>query len=136
MLPTPPSAYVLGQTTFTGASSGTTQSTIHSGIVGDCGHVSIDPVNSRLFLADIGNSRVMVFNVDPHVIANGENAAYVLGQADFVSSGTATTQSGLNKPDALMYDPGTHYVYVGDTQNNRVMVFDGTSLPAADYYLP
>jgi hypothetical protein len=32
--------------------------------------------------------------------------------------------------------PAATKLFVSDTDNNRVMIFDGTTLPAADYYPP
>jgi hypothetical protein len=41
-----------------------------------------------------------------------------------------------NNQTCAKYDPATTKLFVCDTVNNRVMIFDGTALPAADYYLP
>jgi DNA-binding beta-propeller fold protein YncE len=123
-------ANVLGQTNFTDNTFGVSQS-----LLGGAALLSFDPVNNRLFTANYGSARVMVFNTA--TIPNGMNAANVLGQADFVSSGGVSTQSGLGSNDnGVYYDPGTHHVFVADTDNNRVMIFDGSYIPAADYFYP
>ncbi|MDD5738995.1 MAG: putative Ig domain-containing protein [Candidatus Pacebacteria bacterium] len=131
--------YVLGQTNFTSSSSSTTQNRLSypSG-------ATYDSANTRLFVNDNGNNRVMVFNVATSTIANGENADYELGQAAgdaaFTTAASATTQSGLNYPYSLVYDPISFRLFVSDKSNNRILVFNvATSTMAngknADYVL-
>ncbi len=119
-----------GAGAFTTVGSGLTQSTL-TGPEG----LSYDPNTNRLFEADNGNSRVLVFNVGPSVIANGENAAYVIGAANFTTNNDSTTQSTLELDEPLAnavtcakYDPATTHLFVCDTDNNRVMIFDGTAI--------
>ena len=52
----------------------------------------------------------------------GANANLVLGQSDFVSSGAATTQNGLNTPKGLGVDASGN-LYVADYQNNRILIY-------------
>jgi len=47
----------------------------------------------------------------------------VLGQPDFTSSASATTQSGMYYPSAVAVDPTTHKVFVSEEINNRVLRF-------------
>ena len=75
----------------------------------------------RLFIADGGNDRVMVFNQIP--TTNGAPADVVLGQPDAFSDHTGDNPDGTNAfetPSAVAYD-GTN-LYVSDTYNRRVMV--------------
>ncbi len=67
------------------------------------------------------NNRVMVFDVAS--ITNGENAVNVLGQPDFTTGTAATSQTGLSSPRGVSVD-GSNRLFVADTTNNRVMVFD------------
>ncbi|MDQ3075801.1 MAG: NHL repeat-containing protein [bacterium] len=108
---------VLGQTTFTGSNSANTQ----SGLNGPS-DVAYDSVNSRLFVSESGGNRVKIFDVTS--ITNGENAVNVLGQADFISSASALTQSGMNYPTRITYDTTNNNLYVTDNGNNRVLVFN------------
>ncbi len=86
--------------------------------------IAYDSANNRLFVADSQNARVMVFNV-PQGFASGENAGAVIGQADFVSSVSATTQNGLSIPLSVAFDAANQRLFVGDAySNNRVMVFN------------
>ncbi len=122
-------SYVLGQPDFTSASRATTQSGLFNP-----GGIDYDPNDERLFVTDIGNNRVIVFNVATSTITNGEDASYVLGQPNFTSSAAATTQNTLslveifnNNPNyiaGLRYDPVSSRLFVNDANNNRVMVFN------------
>jgi sugar lactone lactonase YvrE len=55
--------------------------------------------------------------------SNGQAATLVLGQPDFTSSASATTQSGMYYPSAVAVDPTTHKVFVSEEINNRVLRF-------------
>jgi uncharacterized protein (TIGR03437 family) len=76
---------------------------------------------TRLFIADSGNDRVMVFNHIP--TTDGAAADIILGQPDAYSDHTGDNPDGTNAfetPSAVAYD-GTN-LYVSDTYNRRVMV--------------
>ncbi|MFA6338753.1 MAG: putative Ig domain-containing protein [Candidatus Paceibacterota bacterium] len=113
---------VLGQANFTSPTAATTQ----AGLSAPKG-LSFDSASNRLFVADSGNNRVVVFNVATSTITNGENASYVWGQADFTHSTAATTQAGLSNPVAVSYDSTNGRLFVADNTNNRVMAFNATS---------
>ncbi|MBI4867470.1 MAG: hypothetical protein HY816_11015 [Candidatus Wallbacteria bacterium] len=81
----------------------------------------------RLFVADQGNDRVLVFSPVPS--ANGASAGSVLGHVDFVS-GTAskpTTDGGLSRPTGVT--AALDKIFVADQGNNRVVVFLNPSPP-------
>lgn len=96
---------------------------------------------TRLFIADGGNDRVLIFNSIPQ--SNGATADAVLGQPDFTSDivtnqpasivstaidNTASVDT-IPTPSALTWD-GTN-LYVSDAYNHRVLLFAAgdTSLP-------
>src|SRR5260370_11734627 len=54
--------------------------------------------------------------------SNGMNASVVIGQTDFTSKGTATTQSGLNFPFVGTAVNGGN-LFVSDNANDRVLEF-------------
>jgi DNA-binding beta-propeller fold protein YncE len=86
--------------------------------------VSFDEANNRLFVPDIGDNRVLVFNLASG-ISDGMAASHVLGQPDFSSSNALTTQDGMSDPvGGLAYEPSTKFLYVSDSQNGRVVVYD------------
>jgi len=91
--------------------------------------VAYDSVNNRVFVADYGNNRVLVFSTS--TITNGENASGVLGQANYTTNsanqGSTTQQNGLSGPVSLVYDSVYKRLFVADGSNNRVLVF---SVPA------
>ena len=113
---------VLGQTDFTSAGSGTTQSTFTQASA-----VEYDSANDRLFVSDYFNNRVMIFDVAS--ISDGENAVNVLGQTDFTSSGSGTTQSAMSAVGSVTHDDTNGILYIADTFNNRVLIFGATSGP-------
>lgn len=94
---------------------------------------------TRLFVADGGNDRVLIFNHIP--TTNGVNADVVLGQPDFgtdiitsqAADITSTAIDNTGAPDttpsptSLAYD-GTN-LYVADPYNRRVLVFTPTDAP-------
>ena len=70
---------------------------------------------------------VAVLPSPTHAWSDGQSADLVLGQANFTSNGTASTQSGMTSPQGVAIDPATGKVFVADTGNNRVLRF---KLPA------
>jgi len=120
---------VLGQSLFTTNTTASTQSGMDGAF-----SVAYDATNKRLFVAERDDNRVKVFNVDPTVLipddsgTDGPNAINVLGQSDFTSSGAAATQSGMDSPRGLAYDSTNNRLFVAEKDDNRVKVFDVTSI--------
>lgn len=109
---------VLGQLNFTSDSTSTSSVGMNYPY-----NVDFDGVDERLFVADATNHRVMVFDVSGGV-TDGMEASYVLGQIDFDANSSGATQSKFNKPRGVAYNSVTKELYVGDSGNNRIMVFD------------
>lgn len=114
---------VLGQSGFTTSTAATTSTGMSWGGYG----LAYDSTNDRLFVGDTALNRTLVYNTAS--ITNGEAAVNVLGQSLFTTSSAATTQTGLSGPYGVTYESGNSYVYVADSSNNRVMVFDGAVDP-------
>ena len=96
-----------------------------SGVSGsDDGHftqpvaVGFDVATGRLFIADSGNQRIQVFDA--------RSFAYVatLGTAGVAGSDNAH----FNAPVSSHVNPVTHQLYVADSGNDRVQVFDAGTL--------
>jgi len=113
--------YVLGQTTFGTSTPATSQ----TGLRNPYG-VAIDVGAARLFVADANNHRVMIFDVTS--ITNGEAAVNVLGQSSFTTANAATSQSGMRNPQGVVIDGDQDRLFVADTNNHRVTVFDVASI--------
>ncbi len=114
--------YLLSQSGWGfGSTAGTTQNALKlpNGL-------ALDVTGQRLFVADRGNNRVMVYDVSS--LSMNMNASKVLGQANFTSSTAATSQSGLDAPQAVAYDPTRNYLYVADDGVGRVLVYDVASI--------
>jgi uncharacterized protein (TIGR03437 family) len=93
----------------------------------------------RLFVADGGNDRVLIYNTIP--TTNGAKADIVLGQPDFMTdiitnltstiTSTAIDNTGAvdttPSPTSLAYD-GTN-LYVADPYNRRVLLFSPADIP-------
>ncbi len=79
----------------------------------------------RLFVADTGNRRVLVWDAIP--TRNGEPADLVLGQRDFFcrdeNAGRGASAFGMRWPHAIACAGGA--LFVADAGNNRIMRWDG-----------
>ena len=94
-------------------------------IVGGRGSAMVDVDNQRLFFSDGRNSRVLVWDIRPEVLESGMNASYVLGQNDFESNETGIRQNRFAGVDRQMtFDPARNHLFVPDSRNYRVLVFD------------
>jgi DNA-binding beta-propeller fold protein YncE len=90
--------------------------------------LALDATNHRLFAADYNNNRVLVFTLNSSNILSSKTPANVIGQPDFVSCGTGTTASTMYGPDGLAFDATNNLLYVADIQNNRVLVFNTSTI--------
>ena len=114
-------ARVLGQPDFNSRSPNAAQNGMNSPL-----GLAYDAAGVRLFVADSGNRRVLVY--DAAALTNGENAVHVLGQPDFVSSASTLTRSGMDSPSGLAYDAAGSRLFVADSNNRRILVFDASSI--------
>lgn len=111
---------LFGQSNFLANGTGTTQSTFGA----NPWAVTIDTAGN-LWVADSANNRVLRF-ASASTASVGSNAAAVLGQPDFTSNSPSTSQTGFNGPVELAVD-SLDRLYVTDTTNNRVLVFNNPS---------
>jgi sugar lactone lactonase YvrE len=116
-----PATLVLGQADFSGSLAN------RGGSADALGYyvaqsVAVDPTTGKIFIADCGNNRVLRYPKEA-ALANGAAAEAVLGQPDFTSVISTTTQSGMACPNGLFVDAnGT--LWEAEWYNNRVMRFD------------
>ncbi len=83
---------------------------------------------TRLFVADGGNDRVLVYNSIPQ--ANAVKADVILGEPDEFSdlfsnndNSTLSTADITPTPTSLAWDPVNQNLYVADATNFRILVF-------------
>lgn len=74
----------------------------------------------RLFVADTGNNRVLIWNALP--TTNNQSADMVVGQAAFTSNGAGTSATALSAPAGVFSDG--RRLFIGDRGNNRVMIWN------------
>jgi DNA-binding beta-propeller fold protein YncE len=147
--PLPPASFtaaswVLGQPDFSSAAADPAAGPATLGAPGD---VAFDAATNRLFVADTGHHRVLVwqdlFTVDGETgeltVVNGREASFALGQEDLFdgkanrgldapAAGTLAAPSGLAVSDGRLA--------IADSGNHRVLIFDplpadGSALPTA-----
>jgi sugar lactone lactonase YvrE len=104
---------VIGQADFTSSGIATTSTGL------DVPYFVAFDNSGDLWVTDAINSRVLKY-VPP--FANGMAASLVIGQTDFVSSGSATTASGLTKPTGITFDRAGN-LWIGDSLNSRVLQY-------------
>lgn len=105
---------VLGQPDFTSSGPATTQTGMNWPI-------SVMVADGRLYVADTANHRILVYNTIP--TTNNAAADSVIGQADFTSSGFATSASGFRNPAGMVVVGNA--MWVVDQGNHRVLRFGG-----------
>ena len=79
-------------------------------------------IGNRFYTAAADDNRVVGYNSIP--TTSGVAADFVLGQPDLTSSSSGTSQSTFHGPGSLCSNGS--WTYVVDTQNNRVLGFNGT----------
>jgi sugar lactone lactonase YvrE/plastocyanin len=87
------------------------------------GGVGVDTL-PYLFVPDASNNRVLVFETDSTGVPVDLQADFVLGQSDFEHDQSATTATGMYEPIGVAFDSVTQYLYVADSGNSRILVFD------------
>ncbi len=115
---------VLGEPDFTTCDNGI-QTPSQNTVAGGDG-IIFDPLG-KLWAADEGRNRVMRFSPP---FSNGMNADLVLGQPNFTSTQSATSQNGMDYPSGIAYYAGS--IWVTEIYNNRVTRFDVVPDSASD----
>lgn len=82
--------------------------------------VGVATDGTRLFVAEWGNNRVLVYNRIP--TTDTAAADVVIGQPNFTSSSFGTTQASLRRPNSVASDG--RRVFIADTLNNRVLIYN------------
>ncbi|MEM1184955.1 MAG: thioredoxin-like domain-containing protein [Planctomycetota bacterium] len=85
-------------------------------------HVAVDPADSRLFIADSSNDRVIVATLpedDGHA-----SVIDVYGNGDRGFVGGSPAEARFNDPQGFAFDADENLLYVADTKNHAVRVID------------
>jgi uncharacterized protein (TIGR03437 family) len=110
---------VLGQTTFTFTVPDPSSNTMGQ-------PVSVVVFNNGdVAAADLRHNRVLLWRKSGADFANGQTARAVLGQQNFFTTTASSSSAGLSAPRGMTVDTGDR-LYVADTGNNRVVVYNGT----------
>lgn len=80
---------------------------------------AVIPGGGRLFIADGGNDRVLIYNTIP--TKSGAAADVVLGEPDFTTDNATASADSMTTPSGLAWD-GTN-LYVSDSFNVRILIF-------------
>lgn len=116
----PDAIAVLGQPTFdTRLLTGTGPN-----LVASINGTVLDEKNQRIFITDGGNNRILVWDINPTRLKEHPDAIAVLGQTDFTSKTAGAGNAKLSRPGSIYYDDKNDRLFVSDSGNNRVVVFD------------
>jgi sugar lactone lactonase YvrE len=113
---------VLGQADFDTSNTATSPSKMDSpaGVMVDAA--------GRLWVSDRDNNRVLRFD-NAAALGDGAAATVVLGQTDFTTATSATTDRNMAGPTLTRIDPaGT--LYVSENSNNRILLFKNAAAKA------
>jgi hypothetical protein len=87
-----------------------------------------DTYNHILYVSEPGNNRILVFKLNSDNTLIDNEPDNVLGQLNFTAKNPGSMGFELNNPVGLAYDSASHQLFVDDTGNNRIMVFDVSSI--------
>jgi len=128
----------IGQTTtFPGKADGTESVVWNAEGSNDTGPVGMqDPGDSTvgvvggityLFMTDRLNNRVLAFEAAANGTPVDLQADFVLGQPNFDVDDIGTSATTMDDPRGVVFDAATSNLFVSDTDNDRVLVFDLTA---------
>ena len=117
--------FVIGQQSF--SLTGPNQNgSVGASTLNAPGGVFYDNTNQRLYVADTGNNRVLIYS--SQLVQDNQNADTVLGQADFTHNAPAATRGGMASPEGIAVNTGTNAVAIADRDNNRVLVWSSVPM--------
>ena len=100
---------------FGGSGNGEGEFNSPSGLV-------LDTTTNYLYIADTGNNRIQIIDVDGNCSGSDELANDVCFVDEFGGSGNG--EGEFNSPSGLVLDTTTNYLYIADTGNNRIQIID------------
>lgn len=104
--------------------------------------VAVDHSRHLAYVVDSGNHRVLTYELNADNSFPDYRADYVIGQPDFSSTkanrgSNGPTENSLRAPKQVSVENASGDVYISDTGNNRVLVFNSVNMsdPVAKYVL-
>ncbi|MCV0430498.1 MAG: fibronectin type III domain-containing protein [Nitrosopumilus sp.] len=98
-------------------------------------YMIIDNSEQMLYVSDSGNDRIVVFELVTGTTCPNGTDEVVDGVCFVKEFGTSGTDEGeFNDPAGLAYDSSNDLLYVADSDNNRIQIFeivDGTTCPSS-----
>ena len=85
-----------------------------------------DSSHQVLWVADTANNRVAGYETDTSGTPNDFYIDYVIGQDNLYSTGTGLSDHHLSGPTDISFDKNSLYLYIADSGNNRILVFDSS----------
>ncbi len=113
-------SYALGQGTLNTGSANRGLTTVSAGSL--YYPLGISVINSKLYVADSTNHRVLVWNTIPSGTTNGTSANNFIGQSTSTGKLNATTATGVYSPSAVKYC-NNRFIVV-DRANFRVNIYN------------
>lgn len=93
-------------------------------LVGSIDGTVLDVKNQRLFVSDGRNNRIMIWDIDPAKLTATPDPLAVIGQTDYTSRTSGAGPDHLTRPGSLFYDDANDRLFVSDSGNNRILVFN------------
>lgn len=134
---------VVGQTGFTTNGSNANGTTVVANglsFLNNQSHVGIFSDGTKLYVPDTANNRVLIWNTIP--TTSGSNASVVVGQPNLTTNTANNKRStspatdladnaSLNQPTAVFVDPTNGKMFIVDSGNHRILVFN--SVPTSNH---
>ena len=90
------------------------------------GAQTVSSNGTKLLICDYNNNRVLLFNSIPQ--SGDVSADIVIGQPNFTSTGSSTTQNSLDSPESAIIV--NNRIIIADSGNNRILIYN--SIPIAN----
>jgi DNA-binding beta-propeller fold protein YncE len=87
--------------------------------------LTLDVANDILYIADTDNERIQIIDVDGNCSGSDELTDDVCFEGEFGEVGD--DEGEFDVPSALILDAADDLLYVADTDNNRIQLFEGLS---------
>lgn len=84
--------------------------------------ITTDSARKIVWSCDYGGNRIVGYDYSNPI--DGMPLLYVLGQPDFTTVSSGTTATKMSHPEGVAYDSVHDRLFVADSANNRVLIFE------------